>query len=199
MPGTQSPDVPGEDDEDGPAAMVGIVVGSRPGGDSAYPPGIPARGRQMLDRLHEPLRLSDSEREAVRQALHLILRDMRASGAIVLDYREDHWSKLDGSPAERVAQIAGRLQEWEMEELWKARRPTDWPECPDHPGTHPLDPDVNDNDVAIWRCPRSRREMSPIGQLGSPDTRSAVLQTIGSNAPTSDNSQLRPDLGTYSA
>ena len=158
---------------------------SRLSGDSGHPPGIPAHIRQILNRPYEPPRISDSDREAVRQALQLILRDMRASGAIVLDYREDHWSKLDGSPAEQVAQLAERLQEWEMEQLWKARRPTDWPECPHHPGSHPLDPDVNDNDVAIWRCPRTGREICPIGQLGSPDTGSAVLQTIGFGFPTS--------------
>ena len=124
----------------------------------------------MLGYLLEHQRLSDSDREAVRRALRLIHRDMRASGASVLDYREDHWSKLDGSPAGQVAQLAERLQEWEMEELWKAGRPTDWPECPDHPGTHPLDPDVNDKDVAVWRCPRTRREICPIGEFSKPGT-----------------------------
>lgn len=72
--------------------------------------------REMFDRLREGPRLSDGDREAIRQALQPVLRDMRASGAIVLDYREEHWFELQGSPAEQVVQLAERLQEWEIEE-----------------------------------------------------------------------------------
>lgn len=135
------------------------------------PPDAPGESNlQTPGFLREQPRLSDSDREAIRQALGLVIRDMRVSGAIVLDYREDHWSRREGSSAEQVAQLAADLQEWEMEELWRVGRQTNWPECPDHPATHPLDADVNEIEVAVWRCPRTRRVICPIGQLGSPDS-----------------------------
>jgi hypothetical protein len=39
-----------------------------------------------------------------------------------------------------------------------------WPVCPDH-ATHPLEPGLDENQKAVWRCPLGR-VISPVGQLG---------------------------------
>jgi ABC-type uncharacterized transport system ATPase subunit len=65
-------------------------------------------------------------------------------------------------PADRLADIAQQLQEWELEELAAAGRPATWPECPKHPDSHPLSPRVRDG-VAVWSCPRTGRTEYAIG------------------------------------
>jgi hypothetical protein len=92
---------------------------------------------EMVDRLQRsrelmrhPRPLADGERGVIREAFVPVLRDLRASGAIVPDVREEPhddrageavsawvtsddgsgmgvWVSLAGSPAERVAQLAG--------------------------------------------------------------------------------------------
>ncbi|HEX9034363.1 MAG TPA: hypothetical protein VF834_21160 [Streptosporangiaceae bacterium] len=196
MASTEPPDTADEDGAHDGASVAYTFVWSGQDGDRTYPPELPARVREMLDHLRERPGPRDGDREAIRRALRPLLRDMRASGAIVLDYREEHWSEIQGSPAEQVVQLAERLQEWEIEELWTAGRQTSWPECPDHPASHPLDPDLNDSDLAVWRCPRTRREICPIGQLGSPDAGGAVLRACGSMNPAWAPARRRCELGS---
>lgn len=154
-------------------------------------------GDEMVDRLQRsrelmrhPRPLADSERGVIREAFAPVLRDLRATGAIVPDVREEArddrageavsawvtsgdgggmgvWVSLAGSPAERVAQLAEQVQEWEVEQLCWAGRSATWPECPEHPGSHPLEPAVAGG-VAVWRCPRSRRVAGTIGSLELP-------------------------------
>jgi hypothetical protein len=136
-----------------------------------------------------PRPLTDQEREVVREAAAPVLRDIAASGAIGLDLREearadrgdeivyawmsgadgvtgvDIWISLGSSIAERVAELAEQLQEWEVEALWAAGRSATWPECPQHPNSHPLEPAVAGGPV--WRCPRSGDTICAIGALGS--------------------------------
>lgn len=136
-----------------------------------------------------PRPLTDQEREVVREAAAPVLRDIAASGAIGLDLREEAradrgdeivcaWlSGADGitgvdisvslgsSATERVAELAEQLQEWEVEALWAAGRSATWPECPEHPNSHPLEPAVADGPV--WRCPRSGDVICAIGALRS--------------------------------
>jgi hypothetical protein len=143
------------------------------------------RGRE----LHEhPRPLTEDERAVLRQAAAPVLRDMAASGAIVLDIREEAredrgaavcawvtradgvsgmgiWVQRDGSPAERVAALAEQLQEFEVEELCAAGRSATWPECPQHPNSHPLEPVAADQHTAVWRCPRSGAVICAIGDL----------------------------------
>jgi hypothetical protein len=149
-------------------------------------------GDEMVDRLQRnrelmrhPRPLADSERGVIREALAPVLRDLQATGAIVPEVREEArddrageavaawvasddgggmgvWVSLTGSPAERVAQLAEQLQEWEVEQLCWAGRSATWPECPEHPGSHPLEPAVA-RDIAVWRCPRSQRVEGTIG------------------------------------
>jgi hypothetical protein len=124
----------------------------------------------------------------MRANLEPILRDMRNSGAIVPDVREEAhddlgpeyvhaWIELPGStgaqgirvqvslpPPERLADLADQLQEWEIEELAAAGRAATWPECPEHPDSHPLAPQAR-GDQAVWCCPLSRQVISGIGVL----------------------------------
>ena len=67
-------------------------------------------------------------------------------------------------PPERLAGLADQLQEWEIEELAAAGRPATWPECPQHPDSHPLAPRASD-DRAVWCCPASGQVISVIGAL----------------------------------
>ncbi|MFF3646086.1 hypothetical protein [Streptomyces sp. NPDC002564] len=67
--------------------------------------------------------------------------------------------------AEQVADVADQVQEWVVEELCALLRPAVWPECPAHPGTHPLAAGV-ERGVAVWSCPRSGRVVAPVGGLG---------------------------------
>ena len=132
--------------------------------------------------------LTEDERARLRETLAPVLRDIQASGAIPPIIREETpdpvgdefvsvmlWS-ADGTGAgvhvpagpavaERVARLADQVQEWEIEELVAAGRPAVWPECPDHPDSHPLEP-VADAETAVWRCPRAGRVISQVGAFG---------------------------------
>jgi hypothetical protein len=66
-----------------------------------------------------------------------------------------------------VWQAAHQLQEWEIHELWEHGRPATWPECPEHPGTHPLEPDTDGQGSAVWQCPRTQQVICAIGALDS--------------------------------
>jgi hypothetical protein len=146
--------------------------------------------RNMALQKH-PRPLTDHEREVLRETSAPVLRDMAASGAIVADIREEAhadrgdetvcawvsgadgitgvgiWVSLEGSAAERVAELAGQLQEWEIDELWAAGRSAIWPECSEHPDSHPLEPAVDRENGASWRCPWSGDVICAIGALDS--------------------------------
>lgn len=70
-----------------------------------------------------------------------------------------------GSAGGRIADLADQVQEWEVEALAAAGRPATWPECPEHPRSHPLEPATESAEHAVWRCPRSRRVVCAIGEL----------------------------------
>ena len=135
-----------------------------------------------------PRSLTDAERTDLRATLEPVLRDMRSTGAIMPDILEEAhddlgpdcvcaWIRTPGGvgsqgirvqvslpPLERLADLADQLQEWEIEELAAAGRPATWPECPQHPDTHPLTPQAR-GDQATWRCPASGQVISVIGAL----------------------------------
>jgi len=145
-----------------------------------------ARRSQQLAR--NPQALTDAERAELRANLEPILRDMHSSGAIVPDILEEAhddlgpdcvcaWIQSPGDagsqgirvqvslPApERLADLADQLQEWEIEELAATGRPATWPQCPQHPDTHPLAPQAR-GDQAAWCCPASGQVISGIGAL----------------------------------
>lgn len=142
--------------------------------------------RRSVELARNPRPLTDDARSQLYANLAPVLRDIRATGAIVPDVREEAHEDLgadmvsawiqrpDGivgtgvrvdlalPPEERLADIAEQLQEWEMEELAAVDRPATWPECPEHPGSHPLSPRVQDG-AAVWSCPRTGHVEWPIG------------------------------------
>jgi len=137
----------------------------------------------------QPRQLTDSERTELRANLEPVLRDIRVSGAIVPDVVEQAYEdagphvvsaliqhgqehaggrsiqvRLGQPPADRLADLADQLQEWEVEELAAAGRPATWPECPGHPDSHPLSPEARDGEAA-WCCPASGQVVCSIGTL----------------------------------
>jgi hypothetical protein len=120
------------------------------------------------------------------QPLAQLLRDLSATGGPVPEIRDDHWVGDQDQPsatlcgpdgsgqgvfvhrgepaANNLASLAGQVQQWAVEALWQAGRPAAWPECPEHPGTHPLSAVVQDGD-AIWICPVNMRAVGAVGAL----------------------------------
>jgi hypothetical protein len=144
---------------------------------------------EQLRDLHGRSRpLTEEERAAVRETMAPVLRDIEASGAILPSIQEEAYEDVgdvsfrvwvwgsDGTGmglvmptarlvAERVVRLAEQLQEWEIEELAAVGRSATWPECPDHPNSHPLEPIVDDKNMAVWRCPRAGHVVCEIGTL----------------------------------
>jgi len=118
---------------------------------------------------------------------------MRSSGAIVPDVLEQAhddlgpdyvyaWIQPPGSTGsqvigpqsihvqvtlplpERLADLADQLQDWEVEELAARGRSATWPQCPQHPDSHPLAPQAR-GDQAAWCCPASGQVIDAIGAL----------------------------------
>jgi hypothetical protein len=126
---------------------------------------------------------------ALAEALTPVLRDLENSGSVVPDVREDQWSGFEGqvtamlwSPdgsgqgvsaitgeplPERIAWVADQVQDWAVEELHRIGRPTNWPQCPQHPLSHPLSAEVREG-RAVWTCPKTGHVVSEIGQLPAP-------------------------------
>ena len=152
--------------------------------------------RRSLRLARNPRALTDADRAELRADLEPILRDMRSSGAIVPDVFEEAHDDLGpdymcawiqppegagpqhaGSQSihvqvsipvpDRLADLADQLQDWEVEELAAAGRSATWPECPQHPDSHPLAPQAH-GDQAAWCCPASGQVISVIGALPSP-------------------------------
>jgi hypothetical protein len=166
------------DNQDDLIAAIGRSVG----------PEAAEAARRSLQLSRNPRPLSDAERAELRATLEPILRDLRSSGAIMPDIVEEAhddrgpdcvsaWIQTPGGagsrgigvlvslPAqERLADLADQLQEWEVEELAAAGRPATWPECPQHPSTHPLAPETRGGQ-ATWCCPASGQAITVIGAL----------------------------------
>jgi hypothetical protein len=122
------------------------------------------------------------------EALVPVLDDLRNSGAPVPDVRDEQWSDFPGQVTamlraadgsgqgvsamaaeplpQRIASVADQVQEWAIEALWRAGRPATWPECPQHPGSHPLAAAVQ-NGRAVWTCPQTRHIVTSVGSLRS--------------------------------
>jgi hypothetical protein len=147
--------------------------------------------RSRANLIRRPRRLSDGEEAVLASALAPILRDIRAAGAILPvivpaaheDRGDDYvcawitfgardgtgiWVPVAGSAADQVFWLAEQMVEWECEKLADAGRSPAWPPCPDHPGKHPLRPEVK-GELAVWQCPKSERLVSEIGALPAGD------------------------------
>jgi len=142
-------------------------------------------------RARQPRPLTDDESAELHASLAAVLADLHAAGAIVPDIQErahedfgpdvvSAWIQsphgmggmgirvyLSQPPAERLADLADQIQEWEVEELCAAGRPATWPECPLHPGTHPLSAQPHAAQ-AVRCCPKTGQVISPIGALAPP-------------------------------
>ena len=126
---------------------------------------------------------------ALAEALAPVLHDLENSGSVrpdVRDVGESGWPgqltamlyspggsgqgvmALTGDPLpERIASVADQVQEWAIEELCSIGRPTNWPQCPHHPDSHPLAAVVREN-RAVWTCPKTGDVVTGIGQLANP-------------------------------
>jgi hypothetical protein len=129
--------------------------------------------------------------EELRAALEVVLPDLISTTGLNPQVREDNWSDVrgqecahlnsdDGSTvgiwvmsgdtiAAQAAELADQIQEWAIEELFRLGRSPTWPECPEHPGSHPLSPKVAESN-AVWGCPATLRTHAVIGHLGGEAT-----------------------------
>ena len=109
--------------------------------------------------------------------LDLVLRDLAVPGgvtptAITQKPQFVFLYGVDGSatgidPDLPLAELADRVQDWAVEDLWTRGLPTNWPPCPAHPGTHPLDA-AEDRERAVWRCPATGAVIAEVGSLPIP-------------------------------
>lgn len=118
---------------------------------------------------------------ALSEALAPVLRDLENSGdrqwsdvpgqMTAMLYGPDGSgqgvSAMAGEPLpDRIASVADQVQEWAVEALWHAGRPATWPECPEHPGSHPLAAQLRDHRAA-WACPKTGILICLVGELAA--------------------------------
>ncbi len=119
-------------------------------------------------------------------ALAPVLADVTATGAPVPRVVDDGWSADPGTATamlssgdgrhgagvsvplgrprpEQVSHVAGMVQDWVVDEL-RGTTATNWPPCPHHPTTHPLEVVVRDG-AARWSCPRDGTPVAVVGTL----------------------------------
>jgi hypothetical protein len=131
----------------------------------------------------------------LRSALDLVLSDLLVTTGIAPEVRDTQWSAYEGQESAflvasdgsssgvfilgedtptQVATAADTVQAWAFDELWSSGKSTAWPECPDHPDSHPLRPKVIAGN-AVWCCPRTATVVDEVGRLtgtaslGSPE------------------------------
>ncbi|AEV82798.1 hypothetical protein ACWT_1779 [Actinoplanes sp. SE50] len=101
----------------------------------------------------------------------------RGSGGAAASGQPEFWLRVAGAsglvghvphPADplyqRVATAADQLHDWLLECLPELGLPAVWPECPEHPATHPLTVGIAD-DVPVWKCPRTGTVHAELGAL----------------------------------
>ncbi|GHH82324.1 hypothetical protein [Streptomyces capitiformicae] len=111
------------------------------------------------------------------RALETVLRDLRAQCAVRPAIREPEddypgvllsgwgvYAEPDGRPAVLLSDVADQVQGWAVEALWEAGLSAVWPQCPEHPDTHPLRATV-EKSAAVWVCPRTGVAVSRVGEL----------------------------------
>jgi hypothetical protein len=128
--------------------------------------------------------LMDAE---MADVLDVVLSDLMRTTEVSPEVRDAEWSGIEGQVGamlwlpdaggagiwimkgsdrtHQVANVADQAQDWVVEALWRAGRSPVWPECPEHPNTHPLRP-VEMNRAAQWVCPVSLKAVATIGSLG---------------------------------
>jgi hypothetical protein len=68
------------------------------------------------------------------------------------------------SDDERLVHVADQVQDFVLEELGRLGLPATWPECPEHPASHPLNAVLAPSGPR-WQCPKSSNNISMIGKL----------------------------------
>lgn len=120
----------------------------------------------------------------VRAAVDAVLADVRATTNVTFDPTltpgsSEEWVmimvagpgsdvsgfdvRVDEDLSELLVQVAGQVQELVVEEL-AASRESNWPRCPHHRTSHPLDPRVVD-ERAVWACPVDGVAVTAVGDL----------------------------------
>lgn len=111
------------------------------------------------------------------EVLEPVLADVRATTD--LELKIEPWLLRDGfegrtvgntgvswptsaSKAEAVVMAADQVQDVVVEELWG--HDSNWPRCPQHPTTHPMDARVVDG-APWWTCPADGRAVVRVGEL----------------------------------
>lgn len=120
----------------------------------------------------------------LRESIEPVLRDLARAGLHAPRFDDEDWQGFPGRVscmlrsaggsgtgmsvrradplAMRVVDAADQIQEWVIEDqLWMAGR-TNWPPCPNHPDTHPLQAEVAES-MAVWSCPGDGAVVAPIG------------------------------------
>lgn len=122
--------------------------------------------------------------EVLQESMEPVLRDLRGAGISAPRVEDDDWTGDPDFPSvmlwspdgygfgvsvsrsalasARVAAVADQVQEWAIEELWG--HGSNWPPCPQHPNSHPMQATTRD-DAAVWVCPTDQTIVSPIGAL----------------------------------
>ena len=149
--------------------------------------------RRSSELARHPRPLTNDESAELRATLAAVLADLRATGAILPDIREEAHEDSDPGvvsawiqsplgmggmgirvlvsepPAERLAG-SGRPNPGVGGRGAQCRRtPGDLAQCPRHPGTHPLSARSHQGQAA-WCCPKSMQVISPVGALAAPDS-----------------------------
>ena len=80
-----------------------------------------------------------------------------------------------GEPEEDASAALFRASEAVQEAAIEAVRGA-WPECPDHPDSHPLELHDAGNGPA-WACPLTGRSLGPVGELPGPSRHPGTVAT----------------------
>lgn len=87
----------------------------------------------------------------------IVLRQPDGSGVGL----PERWEEAPAGEVELL--VVHAVQEAAIEALWARTGSAVWPNCPDHPGTHPLG--VTQGPPLFWVCPGTTRSVAEVGQL----------------------------------
>jgi hypothetical protein len=126
--------------------------------------------------------------DELADALFPVLRDLEATCPLVPRIEPHQWADFPAQLAamswwptgngcgvsvlatetteQRIASVADQLQDPVVEGLPQFGLPAVWPECPEHPNSHPLRALVVDG-IACWVCPLSGDRVQQVGQLAA--------------------------------
>jgi hypothetical protein len=95
-----------------------------------------------------------------------VLALVASSGGAVIVPRQEPAVRARESTVDAIVRVADLVQDAAVEAMSAASVPPVWPNCPRHPGTHPLQAAV-EHEHAVWRCPVDRITIAEVGALQS--------------------------------